>query len=147
MNNDFEWCYYQARIYQVLQLTPNQALILYPGATGPGAFNVAPNGPALLINGMLWVDRSLLQLMPSPTPERLPAIPTTPGLQVGSRCQWGTSLAEWAVLSIDGNIAKVRQVSGYAKAIVWDAPVGELVLLGQPVAQPVEAKVLIGAGF
>ena len=45
---------------------------------------------------------------------------------VGSRVKWGTSLAEWTVIALDGSEAKIRQTSGWAMAIVFDAPVAEL---------------------
>lgn len=86
----------------------------------------------MLIPTLLWVQDSEVQFLPGVEIQALPAIPFEGGLKVGSRCKWGTSLAEWAVLSIAGAMAKVRQCSGWAEAIIWDAPISELVLLHRP---------------
>jgi hypothetical protein len=48
------------------------------------------------------------------------------GLQVGSRVSWGTSLGQWAIVAIDGDTATIRQTSGYAAAMPFEATLNEL---------------------
>ena len=139
MNKDYQWCRYQSHIYQCWQRTNEQALLTYPGHSAPGWVNVSPAlGEPLLLPAMAWVPVQLVQFFPSESIPALPSIPITPGIQIGSRVSWGTSLAEWAVIALNGSEAKIRQVSGWAAAIVFDAPVAELRSLSEVV--PLEAR-------
>lgn len=132
------WAYYQSHIYQVTSSGVSHAVLLHPqAAPGQTWVNIAPNGRPTLIPALVRVALAQLDLCKGePAIAPLPAEPSTPGLQVGSRCAWGTSFAEWVVLSLVGDTAKVRQMKGYAQAMVLDAPVSELKLLNQPEAQP-----------
>ena len=133
------WAYHQSHIYQVVSSNNSHAILLHPSAApGQDWVNIAPNGRPALIPALVRVALAQLDLCRGePAIAPLPAEPSLPGLQVGSRCEWGTSLAEWVVLSITGDTAKIRQVKGYAQAMVFDAPVAELNLLNQPLAHQV----------
>lgn len=133
MTKNFRWCLYDARWYQCWQETADHALLTYPNYFQEGWVNVSPAaGIPLLMPTMLWAPLSQVQFFSEPKPKALPPIPFTSGLQIGSRVRWGTSLGEWAIVALDGDSAQIRQVSGWAQAVPFDAPVGELRLLGQP---------------
>lgn len=132
MTKKFQWCLYDSRWYQCWQRSADHALITYPGYYSEGWVNVSPAaGFPLLIPAMAWVPLTQIQIFPSESAPALPPIPFTSGLQVGSRVRWGTSLAEWAVVTLDGDTALIRQVSGWASAVPFDAPVAELRLLSK----------------
>jgi len=128
------WAYYQSHIYQVVSSNISHAVLLHPqAAPGQTWVNVALNGRPTLIPAMVRLPLAQVDFCKGePAIAPLPAEPILPGLQVGSRCEWGTSLAGWVVLAITGDTAKIRQVRGYAQAMVLDAPVAELSLLNQP---------------
>lgn len=124
------YCRYRAHIYQVDQRQADRALIRFPGYLHAQWANVSPaQGEPMLIPTLLWVKASEVQFLPGVEVKPLPPIPFASGLQVGSRCRWGTSLGEWAVLTIEGPTAQIRQVSGWAEAVAVDAPIAELALL------------------
>jgi hypothetical protein len=131
---NFTWANHQGQVYQVLDTNAIHVLILHPRATGVGSVNVALNGRPVLVPGLCWAAKEQCHFYPVEHVEALPPIPYSGGLQVGTRCRWGTSLGEWAVLAISGNMAKVRQVTGWAEAIIHDAPVAELRLLSTEVS-------------
>lgn len=121
------YCRYQAHIYQVGQRQAGRVLIRFPGYLHDEWANVSPaQGEPMLIPTLLWVKDSEVQFLPGVKVQPLPPILASDVIEVGSRCKWGTSLATWAVLTIDGTVAQIRQVSGWAEAIVFDAPVAEL---------------------
>ncbi len=121
------YCRYQAHIYQVEQRQTGRALIRLPGWLHAEWANVSPaQGEPMLIPTLLWVKDSEVQFLPGVKVQPLPPIPASGVIEVGSRCTWGTSLATWAVLTIDGTVAKIRQDSGWAEAIVFDAPIAGL---------------------
>ncbi|PZO47083.1 MAG: hypothetical protein DCF15_19515 [Phormidesmis priestleyi] len=121
------YCRYRAHIYQVEQRQADKALIRLPGYLHAEWANVSPaQGEPILIPTLLWVKASEVQFLPGVNVQALPPIPVSEAIEVGSRCKWGTSLAEWAVLAIEGATAQIRQVSGWAEAIVFDAPITEL---------------------
>lgn len=131
------WAYYRTHIYQCIAERNGYTLLKHPNAVGWGMVNVAPGaGRPLLIPGMLWQKTQYVDFQSEPNAKPLPTIPLTAGLQIGSRCEWGTSLAEWAVLAIDDNIATIRQVRGWAAAVEFDVSVNELVII--PGTQPLE---------
>jgi hypothetical protein len=123
------WANHQGQVYQVLDSNATHALILHPSSTGIGMVNVALNGPPVMVPGMVWAAKEQCHFYPEPRLEPLPPIPFSGGLQVGSRVRWGTSLGEWSVVALVGRNATIRQVSGWAQAIPFDAPVDELRLL------------------
>lgn len=132
MNREFQWCRYRAYIYQCWERTATEALLTFPGNNAPGWVNVAPDaGPPLLMPAKLWVPLKRIQFFSERLNPSLPPIPFTAEFQAGSRCNWGTSLAEWAVLAVSGETAKIRQVSGWARAVVFNVPVSELTLIDQ----------------
>lgn len=135
MTREFKWCYYGATIYQCWEKQGNRALITFPGYFSEGWVNVALNGTPATIPTMLGAPLSQLHFLAEPACEPLPPIPLTGGLQVGSRCKWNTSLAEWAVLSLTDGVAKIRQTSGSYKAVPFDAPLTELRLIGEAIEQ------------
>lgn len=47
-------------------------------------------------------------------------------IQGGGLVKWGTRLGDWIIESIAGDVAKVRQATGYASRLLWDAPLAEL---------------------
>jgi hypothetical protein len=122
------WANHQGQVYQVLDSNATHVLILHPSATGEGYINVALNGPPVMVPGMTWAPKQACHFYPEEPIDALPPIPFTEGLQVGTRCRWGTSLGEWAVVALNGDIAKIRQVSGWAAALTFDAPVSELAI-------------------
>ena len=123
------WARHEAQIYMVVGSNATHVTLMHPKATGPGVVNVALNGPPLLVPGILTIERRKADFFrDEPIAPMLP-IPIESGLQPGARCRWGTSLAEWTVLSIKSDIASVRQCSGWNQAMVFNAPVQELMLL------------------
>ena len=123
------WARYRGQYYVILDANREQALIQHPNATGPYDVNVGSATMPIMVLGMGWVNRSLLDIMRESPIAPLPPIPMQGGLQVGARCRWGSSLAEWSIIAIADEVAKIRQVSGWAEAIEFDAPVSELLLL------------------
>ncbi len=120
---------HDGQIYMIIGGDSSHVTLMHPNAVGAGVVNVALNGPPALIPGMLTIERSKADFFKDEPVVPMPPIPFTAGLQVGSRCRWGTSLAEWVVLSIAGDTAKIRQCSGWNQAMIFDAPVSELIVL------------------
>jgi Domain of unknown function (DUF3854) len=52
--------------------------------------------------------------------------PEPPPIQGGALVKWGTRLGDWVIEAVHGQVAQVRQATGYASRIVWDAPLSEL---------------------
>ena len=52
--------------------------------------------------------------------------PEYPIFSVGQWVRWGTSLGDWVIESIKGDIGYIRQVSGWAMRQVFEAPIAEL---------------------
>lgn len=122
-----DYCRYRAHIYQVDQRQSGRTLIRFPGYLHAEWANVSPaQGEPMLIPTLLWVKDSEVQFLPGVKVQPLPPIAASDVIEVGSRCRWGTSLAEWAVLAIEGATAQIRQCSGWAEAIVFDTPIAEL---------------------
>ena len=115
----------------VIGSSDTHVTLRHPQAIGPGVVNIAPNGHPVLIPGIVTIERRKADFFKDEPVQPLLPIPLKGGLQPGSRCRWGTSLSEWSVLSIEGATAKVRQVAGINQAMIFDAPVAELTLLGQ----------------
>lgn len=59
----------------------------------------------------------------------VPTSPPPPDLKVGAFVRWGSRLGSWVIVSVEGAIAKVRQVSDYASQWMQDAPLSELRVL------------------
>lgn len=126
-----QWARHEGQIYLVVDSNDTHVTLKHPQAVGPGVVNIAPNGHPLLVPGIVTIERRKADFFKNEPVQPLLPIPLKGGLQPGSRCRWGTSLSEWGVLSIDGATAKVRQCSGWNQAMIFDAPVAELTLLGQ----------------
>lgn len=132
MNNPTpQWARHEGQIYLVIGSSETHVQLKHPNATGPGVVNVALNGHPLLVPGIVWVERRHADFFKDEPVRPLHPIPIRGGLQPGSRCRWGTSLAEWSVLNLDGDVANIRQVMGVSQSVIFAAPVAELKLLGQ----------------
>ena len=117
--------YYGAHLYQVDEVRGNDVLIRWPGAVAQGWTNTTGSYTApLLMPSWVWVKRHQVDLLPQEYGPVLPA--PADGLQVGGRCRWGSSLAEWVITAIDGGMTTIHQLSGYAAAVPFSAPLSEL---------------------
>jgi hypothetical protein len=128
MDKPIRWAMYQGQYYIVTASTATHVLIRHHLHSGDFSefVDIAPNGLPIMVSALKWAPKAdviLIRQNVSPLP---PAPLAGDGLQVGSRCQWGTSLAAWAICSINGDTATIRQCSGWAMAIPFEAPLSEL---------------------
>ncbi len=128
--NDSMYARHDGQIYMVIGSDSTHVTLMHPNAVGAGVVNIALNGPPALIPGVLTIERAKADFFKDEPVVPMPPIPFSSGLQVGARCKWGTSLAEWVVLAVAGDAVKMRQVSGWNQAMIFDAPIAELMLLG-----------------
>lgn len=121
---------YQGQLYLVESEAGDLITLRHPDYIGGDWVAVyLTAGAPIIHSARVTLHRRDCDFLKTEAVQPLPPIPITSGLQVGSRVRWGTSLAEWAVLSITDEQAQIRQVAGWAEALVWDAPISELVSL------------------
>ena len=129
MTQPIQWALHTSgQTYQVTASTSTHYLLRHYLHTGGAAefVNVALKGLPIMVPALKWAPKSECFLEPNHTPALPPAPPTGDGLQIGSRVEWGTSLAVWAICSISGDTAQIRQCSGWAMAVPFEAPLSEL---------------------
>lgn len=121
---------YQGQIYMVHSEQGDRVTLRHPRAITPfEQVNVGTNFMPILLPGFVSLPKRDVDLLKSESVHPLPPVPSAGDLAVGARFRWGTSLAEWVILSIDGDVAKARQVSGWNQAMVFDVPLVEVSLL------------------
>jgi hypothetical protein len=129
MGKPIQWALHASgQTYQVTASTSTHYLLRHYLHTGGAAefVNVSLDKAPLLVPALKWAPKAECFLERHNTPALPPAPTTGDGLQIGSRVQWGTSLAVWAICSISGDTAQIRQTSGWAMAVPFEAPLSEL---------------------
>jgi len=129
MDKPIQWALHSSgQTYQVTASTSTHYLLRHYLHTGGAAefVNVALNGLPIMVPALKWAPKAECFLERHQTPALPPAPLAGDGLQVGSRCQWGTSLGLWAITAINGDTATIHQTSGWAMATPFTAPLSEL---------------------
>ena len=118
---------YQGQLYLVESEQGDRITLRHPDYVGGDWIALYLTvGQPLIIPSTVRLHRKDCDFLKTEPVEPLPSIPLTSGLQIGSRVRWGTSLAEWAIVALSGDTATIRQTSGWAMGIPFDAPVSEL---------------------
>ena len=118
---------YQAQLYLIESEAGDRITLRHPEASGGDWVAVyLTMGAPMVHKAKVTLNRKDCDFLKTEPIQPLPPIPLTSGLQVGSRVKWGTSLGEWAITALDGDSATIRQCSGWAMAIPFDAPITEL---------------------
>ena len=122
---------YQGQLYLVHSEQGDRINLLHPDYTGGDWVPVyLTMGAPIVHRAKVTLNRKDCDFLKTEPVEPLPPIPLTSGLQVGSRVKWGTSLGEWAIASINGDMATIRQCSGWAMGVKFEAAISELKKIG-----------------
>jgi len=129
MTQPMQWALHTSgQTYQVTASTSTHYLLRHYLHTGGAAefVNVALNGLPIMVPAVKWAPKAECFIERRNTPTQPQAPTDSNRLEIGSRCLWGTSLAVWAICSVNGDTAQIRQVSGWAMATPFTAPLSEL---------------------
>lgn len=118
---------YQGQLYLVESESGDRITLRHHEASGGDWVAVyLTMGAPMVHKSLVTLNRRDCDFLKTEAIQPPPPIPLTDGLQVGSRVKWGTSLAEWAIVALSGDTATIRQTSGWAMGVSFEAPVTEL---------------------